>query len=342
MGILTPVYRQLIDHPAAWTSASLGSDPKACLTYPMTPQQLEAIDLLLASTAHLTPRQVTRRDFEHPAINALLLELREIMQNGRGAVLVRGLTPERYTPEQFERVFWGFGTHLGKAMMQNAYGDRLCHVTSDKDYPNARGYRGTGELSPHTDAFAVVGLMCIQRAEAGGYSHLVSALAIHNEILKTRPELLEAMYRGTLYASLEARGTDIGVTPCDVPIFSCVEGQVSCFFSRQNSNEAVERTGIALRPDFAEAADCFEALANDPRFRVEFLLEPGEMMIWNNYVLLHARTKFDDSPQHKRDLLRLWLDVENGRPVVPELFASANIYAELFRHQMAQAGDRLG
>jgi len=75
-------------------------------------------------------------------------------------------------------------------------GDRITHVKHDRGVPARRGYRSTAELSPHTDAYAILGLMCLDRAEKGGLSRATIALALHNEILASRSELLEPMLRG--------------------------------------------------------------------------------------------------------------------------------------------------
>ena len=78
-------------------------------------------------------------------------------------------------------------------------------------------------------------------------------------------------------------------------------------------------SGQALDPDFAAAADYFQTLAQDPRFMIEFMLDPGEIMFANNYVLLHARTEFEDHPEYerRRHLLRMWLAMPNSRPLSP-------------------------
>jgi hypothetical protein len=221
--------------------------------------------------------------------------------------------------------------------MQNPRGDRITHVKHDKDVPMGRGYRSTAELTPHTDAYAILGLMCVERAENGGLSRATSALAMHNEILAARPELLEPLYRGTRYASSDARDTPIGPTPVPVPLFSVADGKVSCFYSRQNSTEAARQLDQPIEPAFDAAADYFRELALDRRFMVEFMLEPGEMMFCNNYVLLHARTEFENSERHNRDLLRLWLNCEPMRPVVPELHLFAKIYSDLYALRARQA-----
>jgi len=256
-----------------------------------------------------------------PALRPIADDIRTALSEGAGMIVVRGIDRARMSKDDCERVFWALGTFLGDATMQNPKGDRITHVKHDKDVPQGRGYRSTAELSPHTDAYAILGLFCLERAEKGGLSRAASALAIHNEILASCPDLLEPMYRGTRYASSDARGTSVGPTPTNVPLFSSRDGKVSCFFSRQNMTEASRQTGKALEPAFAEAADRFQTMALDPRFMIEFMLEPGEIMFCNNYVLLHARTEFEDSERHTRDLLRLWLNWEGMRPVVPELYS---------------------
>ena len=51
-------------------------------------------------------------------------------------------------------------------------------------------------------------------------------------------------------------------------------------------------------------------------------LEPGDIQLLNNSVVLHARTDFVDyeEPERRRHLLRLWLNVETGRSVDPDAF----------------------
>ena len=68
-----------------------------------------------------------------------------------------------------------------------------------------------------------------------------------------------------------------------------------------------------------EALALYDEIALRPQVRADFLLEPGEMMFWHNFTQLHSRTAFDDTPETKRLLLRLWINVENGRPM-PAVF----------------------
>jgi hypothetical protein len=61
--------------------------------------------------------------------------------------------------------------------------------------------------------------------------------------------------------------------------------------------------------------DWFDAQAMRADLAATFMLEPGEMMFWHNWTCLHARGGFRDAPGAKRLLLRLWLNVPNGRRV---------------------------
>ena len=50
----------------------------------------------------------------------------------------------------------------------------------------------------------------------------------------------------------------------------------------------------------------------DPQLRIEFSLEPGQMLFVNNHWILHNRTAFEDhpEPERRRHYLRLWLNRE--------------------------------
>jgi alpha-ketoglutarate-dependent taurine dioxygenase len=61
--------------------------------------------------------------------------------------------------------------------------------------------------------------------------------------------------------------------------------------------------------------DLFDEWLARPEWRVEFMMQPGDMQFINNRWLLHNRTAFEDhtEPELKRHLVRLWL----RRPKAP-------------------------
>ena len=330
---MTPIHQQQIDHPSAWTARALGG--KEPLTRQLRDDELDAIDALLAQTRHLDPQRVTRDDFDHPVIDALLRELRDVLMNGRGIVIVRGVAPDRYTEDQFERIYWGFGTHLGPGAVQSAAGDKLGYVQNNENDVVKRGYRSLRELHMHTDSYEVVGLMCVRPAKSGGLSGLVSSLAIHNEILRLRPDLLPPLYRGFRLASEEARFSSKAITDEAMPVFCSVGGKVSCMYEPSHMKNAAALLREGMPGDLAEALDYFDSVANRDDLALRFLLEPGEIMLWHNYTNLHSRTAFEDFPERKRLLLRLWLSVPEGRPADPAFRIRADTYERIHRETLA-------
>ena len=333
---MTPIHTELIDHPSAWTARALGG--KDALVRPLAPAQLDAIDALLARTRHLPPQRVTRADFDDPVINKLLSELRETIMNGRGIVIVSGVTPERFSEEDFERIYWGFGTHLGIGAVQSAAGDKLGYVQNNENDEVKRGYRSLRELHMHTDSYELVGLMSVRRAKSGGLSGLVSSLAIHNEILKSRPDLLPPLYRGFRIASEEARFSSKAITDEAMPVFCAVDGRVSCMYEPSHMKNAAALLPDGMPDDLAEALDYVDTLANRDDLALRFLLEPGEMMLWHNYTNLHSRTAFEDFPHSRRLLLRLWLSVPDGRLVDPAFRIRAETYERIHREKTKGVG----
>ena len=321
---MTLIHDRIIIHPSAWTGAALGG--KAGLCREFSALELAAFDTLLNATRACTPQQVTREQFDHPALRPLLADLFELLQHGRGAIILTGLSPSKYNEEDLERIYWGIGTHLGIAAVQSSQGERLGHGREDPGNKKNRGYTSSRELRPHTDSYEIIGLMCLQDAESGGETQLVSAMTVHNEVLRLRPDLLGPLYEGFPYATNEASDSERPVTPYSVPVFSQIDGLVSCGYLRVFMHQAAERLGQTLPARLIEALDFLDATADRDDLRLNFVLETGEIMLCNNFTTLHARNEFTNRPGRPRHLLRLWLDVPSGRKVVPELSKRAREY----------------
>jgi len=311
---MTEIHREIIEHPNAWTALTAN---KSTFSRQLAADELAALDRLLAATRAHDPVRITRAQFEHPMVDALMKEVRDTILSGCGVVILTGLTRERYSDEDFKRIYWGLGTHLGRGLEQSRSGDMLGLVQEEEENPTVRGYRSSAALGMHTDAFEIVGLMCVQRAETGGESSLASALTIHNEILRSRPELLAPLYEGFYFTLQELQFTERPTTAEKVPVFCNVDGMVSCNYAASYMRRAAELRRIPFPAELDEALKYFDATATRTDIRAEFMLEPGDIMLWNNYTHLHSRRAFKNSPSRKRLLLRLWLEVTGGRPVTP-------------------------
>ena len=250
--------------------------------------------------------------------------LREKLIDGIGFELLRGLPVEHYTQAMAATIFCGIGAHLGSARSQNAAGHILGHVRNtgaDARDPNTRIYLTAERQTFHTDSADVVGLLCLQNARKGGNSLLVSTLTIYNEMRRTRPDLVRALFDPI---ATDRRGeVAAGQKPYfEIPVFNWHQGRLTGIYQRQYINSA-QRFGDAMRlsPAHVEALDMFDRLANDPRLNLSMRLRPGDMQFVYNHALLHDRTGFEDwpEPERRRHLLRLWLSIPGDRPL-PQCF----------------------
>ena len=65
-----------------------------------------------------------------------------------------------------------------------------------------------------------------------------------------------------------------------------------------------------LPPDLAQALDRYDAIGASERFRLDMQLERGDVQLLSNHTVVHARTDYEDAPDRKRHLLRLWLSLD--------------------------------
>jgi alpha-ketoglutarate-dependent taurine dioxygenase len=160
-------------------------------------------------------------------------------------------------------------------------------------------------------------------------SSVVSAVTIHNEILRRHPEYLAPLYRGFHYIRREAALTESPVTPHRLPVFGARDGLVSVRLIRNQINAAYTKTGVPLEPVEKEALDLFDELAYDPEIHVDMDLQVGDIQFCNNYAMLHSRTSFEDYPEieRRRHMVRLWLTMDQRRPLA-EGFPPQNGYGD--------------
>jgi hypothetical protein len=308
-----------IDHPAVWKGSDFASPDD--FAFDLGSDHIAAFDAAVESIKQrgLKAQHFGRSDFDlSPIIDDVKSIFNDLVE-GRGMVLVRGFPVERYSAEDIGILYWGLGTHFGRAVSQSRMGDRMGEVTDvSGDDPRERGYRSNKELNLHTDSDEIVGLLCLQGAKSGGYSRLVSTLAMHNEINARHPEHLATLYEGFHHhwRGEEPEG-EPPITPYRVPIFSECEGVISSCYGRYFIDMAAAESGEPLPTAAKAALDYFEEVAYRDDMLLSLRLQVGEAIFFNNYATLHARTEFEDydEPERRRLLLRLWLDVPNGRPI---------------------------
>jgi len=295
-----------IDHPSAWTSAAIGG--KEGLIHRLSDAQLEAIYALAIRIADKPLVEITRADVDDPELVTLMTSVRFDIQRGKAATVLSGVEIGGMSEAVFHRVFWALGTHLGEGAVQSARRDLVGRVEKLEDNPAGRGYQSDIELGSHCDFHEILALASYRAADEGGLSGLVSSLAVHDIMQAEHPDLLAALYRGFRHqcASPEDLSDE------NIPVFCDVEGKISCFYHGLFMMNAAKTLGTPLPADLIEAQRVFNEIALRPDVKASFLLEPGEMVFWHNFVCLHSRTSFKDRSEHRRLLFRLWLHAQPG------------------------------
>lgn len=319
---------RLVEGASAWTGAEMRNRADEWI-YRLSPAEIAEIEASVAAvrTRGLALAEIGRGDFPLPTLGPALDRLRDEVLNGRGFVLVRGVPVEGRPIEWSATACWGIGAHFGKARSQNAKGHLLGHVYDleqglSATNPNLRSYATNEGQKFHIDRCDVVALLCLRRAKSGGLSTIVSSMAVHNEMARRRPDLLEILYRSF---PTDRRGeVPEGKPPFyNAPVFNEYAGTVSVLYSRLHIGSS-QRFPEARRltADDLAALDMIGELAADPELRLDMDFQPGDIQFLHNHTILHSRSAYEDwpEPEKKRHLLRLWLSPPGGR-LLPPVFA---------------------
>lgn len=325
---MTEIVRQEITSPAAWVGPEIAKETN--WFYHLDDQAVAEIDTALQSVkAAGLSIPFAKADFPLPRFASEIDQIAERVENDVGFVMVRGLPRDRYSDADCELIYWGIGVHLGQPVSQNTRGHLLGHVTDEGKTladPNVRAYQTSAKLDFHSDQLPVdiLGLFCLRTAKSGGASFLVSALTVHNVLLKERPDVLETLYQPF---NLDWRGENPeGEQPWyTCPMFSYHDGKVTSRITSRAFFESVTRWGeeLALSDKQREALDALQEVAERPELRLAMDFREGDMQFVNNHVVLHAREEYEDydDPKLKRHLLRMWIAAPEGkrRRLAPEL-----------------------
>jgi hypothetical protein len=214
---------------------------------------------------------------------------------------------------------------MGEAQSQSLAGDLLGHVVNlGGKNARYRAYQNSTELALHTDATDIVGMMCLTPAKEGGLSGYAAATAIYNELVENYPDALATLCEGFHYHLFgeQAEG-ESPITEQKVPVFSMKDGYLSISYLRSYIEMAFAELGKEKTLVEQSALDLLDKVAHGPRCYQQFMLAPGDILLFNNYTVLHNRTAFadDDDPDKRRHMLRLWLRAHKPRPIVDDISA---------------------
>lgn len=151
------------------------------------------------------------------------------------------------------------------------------------------------ELRPHTDstysndAPGLQLLLCCHYKAKGGESIMVDGFNIAQQIFKKRRDLYD------LLSEIEVTGQYLGdgvFLEAKRPIFKLNSKKELIQVSFNNYDRAAFRMDDKKTIQFYEAIREFDTIANNKDFQWRHILKPGELLIFNNWRILHGRGSF--------------------------------------------------
>ncbi|MBT5512558.1 MAG: TauD/TfdA family dioxygenase [Rhodospirillaceae bacterium] len=263
----------------------------------------------------LHPRDIRPEHFPLPRSGAFLAEVNGHLEAGPGFELLSGFPVDDFSYEDTALAYTGLAAHFGRISIQSHLDEYVVDVSDkgEKMGTGARGHYGSESLPFHADGANTVTLLCLQTAPEGGESLLVSGAAIYNAVLGEHPEYLDILYRGFHHHRRGEQAPDEApVTPWRSPVFSFYGDQFHITYVRPSINYC-EVEGTVITEAENRALDFVDSVIARPEIQVSMSLKPGDLQLVNNFVVLHSRTEYFDTPKQQRRLIRLWLDTPASR-----------------------------
>lgn len=331
----TTIIREPLTGPQAWRAEDL--TPSDYL-YELRSDEVAAADALRHDLRgrDVGLGQIGPDTVAIPGLEGAVADWLDRLENGVGFVIIRGLDIEGWSEREAGLVYYALGRHMGIPVKQNAAGHLLGHVRdTGRDIftdPSVRGYQVRIGLPFHTDTSTdLLGLLCFRTAKEGGESALAPLQTVYNEVLRSRPDLIDTYYKPFNFDCRDEEHPDGG--PFYTRVLASV-GPDGRFSLRHNSGYAKSAAARfeecePLTDDQVELLDLVDLLAFDPKISLRTKLEEGDIILINNYAVAHSRAAFEDheDPERKRHLLRLWLVLHEGRDLAPDFDNRAGLKA---------------
>ncbi len=202
-----------------------------------------------------------------------------------------------------------FANSIGSVRRTN-FGEHF-NVKS-KSNPNDLAYT-TLHLSPHTDnpyrnpVPCIQLLHCIENEVSGGFSTLVDGYTVTENLKIEDPEA----YKILSEVKVRFKFTDKNVVLEDwselIHLDENKEFKQVRFSPRLDYVPVLEKNKLDL---YYKARKKLSDLYNNEKNRIEFRLEPKDLMMMDNYRVLHVRNKFDPK-EFKRFLQGFYIDFDS-------------------------------
>ena len=245
------------------------------------------------------------------------------LENSNGFVVLKNIDIKNLSLNKTIKIYSNLMKKLGVLLVQNKKKEKIVKVQNlGKQWTaNNRGYKTNENINFHTDGGTYAGLMCVSEPHSGGENMIVSSKKIYDLIKKKNPKYLKTLREGFFY---HTRGENKGsekVTKKKYPMFTFKNNLLHCMFNKNPILWAYEKITLPSKKkkEIFKVLNSVETISNKKENITTLKLKQGDILIVNNYKVLHARKKFKDRNKKKRLLLRAWVKAKNTQYSGPTL-----------------------
>jgi len=167
--------------------------------------------------------------------------------------------------------------------------------TFESDNKKADSAYSQEELRPHTDstysndAPGLQLLLCCKYNAKGGASIMVDGLSIARELKKNHQKLFKTLTKIKVKGKYLGDGVDL---EAERPVFRLNNNKEIVQVSFNNYDRAPIDLPYKSTLEFYNAIKKFDQLANSKKYQWRHILRPGELLIFNNWRVMHGRGSF--------------------------------------------------
>lgn len=253
--------------------------------------------------ASLPLLRVGRADFPLTTLGPRLARLVEELDTD-GQVVVRGIPVHRLGEADVRLVFWGLGRHLGIPVSQDSMG-RLIRPAD------------TSRTDFHSGGSDVTALLI---RDEGRTVSLAASRRVVDEVVARHPYLAIRLFDTWPH---DRMGEDLPGERAyrSTPLACRTHGRLSLRYDRRAIENAQGAPGVpALTPADVALLDLVDASAASPAAPRELALRAGDLLLVDNYEVLHRHGRSTGSAA--LEPLRLWITLRQGR-ALPAAFTWA-------------------
>jgi hypothetical protein len=297
MSTLTPAPRTRLAPqagPATWHAYDLRPSD---WMIPLGAEDAAEIEAAIAASNGHPPQSAA--DAPLPRLGAVLRQAATQLETGRGFALLRGMKLEPDNEPAAEALLRVLGVHLGRAVPRG--GAMVQRVEAVASAPRWRF---------HADAGDVVALLMLRQPPEADPAMLVSAAAIHNEMLKRNRAALALLYAPLPHAIGDGR-------VADMPVFSTASGAFIARYAR-DAIEAAQRLPETARltAGQVESLDLLDAICAEQGLALRMDVRPGDVLLFNPLLVWKRRADVPEGAESApTQALRLLLVTPTSRAI---------------------------